>query len=162
MKHFLLSALTLTLLSCAKTAEPAPAAPAPVVPVTFTDAAGTTVAVKSYSAYSVTATPAVSRQPRRAVIVRAQLANGSTLDVTYTYVGNTFIAGAGPMVLDEAPLVDNYGGSLSTPTRYQAAGGAPGTLVSENAQPAAVSGTYTGPLVAGGGAVKLVFSKLTF
>ena len=165
MKHLLLSlSLLATLSACSKSEAPAPATlatpPAPA-PVVYTDAAGNTAPISSYTAYSVTATPGSQQRERRAVVIRALLPNGSTLDATYTYMGRTYIGGAGAMPLDEPVLVVNYGGQLSPRTSYQAAGFTTGTLVSE-AGPNTVSGTYTGPLVAGGGAVRLTFSKLSF
>ena len=165
MKHLLLSlSLLATLSACSKSEAPSPATPttppAPA-PVVYTDAAGFTASVSAYRVLSVTATPGSQQRARRAVVVRAELPNGSSLLVTYTYVGSAFVPNSGPMTLDEPVSVDNSGGKLTTPTRYQAAGITNGTLISE-AGAGTVSGTYTGPLVAGGGAVRLTFNKVSF
>ena len=162
----LLLALPLALSGCGgKSADPAPAPPAVAGPargVTYADGSGRTLAVGTFSAYSVTATPSATRLARRAVVVRVLLPDGRTLDVTYTYLGAAFPTGNGTIKLDEAPMVSTAGGSQANPTRYQAAGVTTGTLTADAGGAESVSGTYAGPLTAGGPAVSLTFTRLTF
>lgn len=158
MKTILLSLLTLAATGCASKGDDPQAQVVTPAPVTYTDASGKSSALSTYQVYSVTAPP-VGGVARRAVVVRTTLPNASTLDVTYTTTGTSFPGGLGDVTLVEAPLVDNYGPVPTT--RYQAAGVTTGTLKVEGEAPTVVSGTYSGPLTAGGGTVKLVFNKLT-
>lgn len=147
--------LLLLATACASSDNPPPIDP-PGPAVTYTDAAGATTTVSTFSTYYVTATPA-SNGDRRAILVRSQLSNGSTLDVTYTYMGQTFPGATGPVTLNGPLRVDNYVGSTAGMTYNPASGG---TISVQSITPRVVSGTYAGPLVSGGPSVRLVFDRL--
>ena len=158
MRAITLFVCLLFAAGCGSKTEDAKPAPAPEPSVAYTNATGGAVAVSSFRVFSVTAAPNRPGQSRRAVVVRAVLATGYTFDLTYRYVGSTFPAATGAVTLDEAIQVDYY--NAGTPSNAYQAPVASGTLQVESVSPQVVSGTYAGPMVAGGPIVRLTFTRL--
>ena len=160
MKAITFALCLLAATGCgSKTTDPQPAAKAADAPaVTYVAPNGAAVAVSSWVVYSVTAAPNRPGQDRRSVTVQATFAGGRVLTLAFDYVGSTFPRQTGPVALDAgirvSDAVNQQAGS------YYVAPVTAGTLRVDSVSPQVVSGTYTGPLVAGGPAVSFAFSKL--
>ena len=160
MKTFSLALALLAATGCAsKESAPAPTTPTPApASTTYISPTGQQMAVASTKVYFVTATPTRLGQERRAIVVRTQLSDGSELTMSYRYIGRTFPGALGAVTLDEAIRA-----TTTSATQVSASYEAPvtmGTLNVDGITPQVVSGTYTGPLVAGGPAVRFTFSRL--
>ena len=132
--------------------------PAPAPAATYTTAAGPAVTVNSTAVFSVTAAPNQPGQLRRAILVRAMLSTGFVLNVTYEYLGGAFPASEGPVPLDAIIRV-NYEANQQLVSFFLAPVTA-GTLRVDSINPQIVSGTYSGPLTAGGPVVSFTFNRL--
>jgi len=154
--------LLISLLSACSKADPKPALVA-ATSVTYTDAAGKESSVATYYTALGWTTPSASGQPRRVIIVTAALPDGTLLDLAYYVVGTGFPATTGAVPLDENVQVANYPAGATSGTFYGGAGGAVnGTLSIDSVTPVVFSGTFVGPLAAGGPSVRVVFQRLAY
>lgn len=160
----LLSAALLSTAACSSKKDDAqPAAPAstsPAVGLTYREGSGPAAALTDVRTYFVTATP-VQAGERRMLGVQATLPDGRRVDIAYSFVGRNFPGATGPVVLNGLLRIDCYPlTGTGAGTRYEPAA-TTGSVSVDEITPHIISGTYTGPLVAGGREGQLVFTRLS-
>ncbi|RSK50787.1 hypothetical protein [Hymenobacter rigui] len=132
-------------------------APAPVpATATYAEGSGAAVALSLPSVSYVTAVAnGPGNQPRRAIVLRVTLPNGSVSTMTYNYAGSEFPA-VGPVALDVPVVITPV--TITGPGFQD--GGSQATLKVESVTPQVVSGTYSGTFTMGGPPVRVVFNRL--
>lgn len=158
MKTALLALCLLFAAGCGSKSDDAQPQAKPAA-ATYTGPTGAAVAVNSATAFSVTAAPNQPNQSRRAIGVTAVLSNGRTLTVSFEYLGGAFPSAPGAVALDAGIRV--WYRLDQTPISDYVAPVTAGTLRVDSVSPQVVSGTYTGPLTAGGPAVSFTFNRLS-
>ena len=156
MKYLLLFLLAFTAACSKKDAPPvAPAGPT----ATYTDATGKESTIATYRVAVLTTPPSASGQDRRLLSVRLTLADGTYLEVLYSYLGTGFPTTTGPVALDFPVYVANYP-PTSSGFGYLSAAGATGSIGVDSVSPAVVSGSFVGALVVGGANIRVAFKRL--